>query len=182
MNRTARLESLISTPAAGFEQPFEMLRACHERIQRTLALLQRLRTHVAGHGADEQARQAARDVLRYFEQAAPQHHQDEELHVFPPLIAHGDAATLALVGRLQQDHLQMEARWCLARRVLADIAQGRLSSIDAADEAVLDAFSGIYADHIAAEEQIAYPAAGALLDADGLAAMGREMRGRRGGT
>ena len=180
MTQAGRIAPLISSPGASFEQPFEMLQACHERIQRMLVLLQRLRGHVGEHGVDVQARQAARDVMRYFDQAAPQHHRDEELHVFPPLIAQGDPATLALVSRLQQDHLQMEARWKQARSVLADLEAGTLQALAADQLAVLDAFTGLYADHIAAEEQIAYPAAGALLDADGLAAMGREMSGRRG--
>ncbi|RYF75253.1 MAG: hemerythrin domain-containing protein, partial [Comamonadaceae bacterium] len=73
----------FNAPGVGFEQPFAMLEACHERVQRTLALLGRLRGHVQAHGADEPARQAARDVLRYFDIAAPLHHEDEELHVFP---------------------------------------------------------------------------------------------------
>lgn len=60
-----------------------MLEACHERVQRTLGLLGRLREHVRKQGVDNDARQAARDVLRYFDIAAPLHHQDEELHVFP---------------------------------------------------------------------------------------------------
>jgi hemerythrin-like domain-containing protein len=179
MTQTGRIESLISSPAASFEQPFDMLHACHERMQRMLALLQRLREHMRAHGADEQARDAARDVLRYFEQAAPQHHHDEELHVFPPLIARGEPATLELVGRLQQDHLQMEARWVVARRVLEAVTEGRLQALHAGDEAALDAFAGPYADHIAAEEQVVYPAALALLDADAVKAMGKEMAHRR---
>lgn len=179
MNQTVRIDSLISSPAASFEQPFDMLHACHERMQRMLALLQRLRDHLRAHGADDQARDAARDVLRYFEMAAPQHHQDEELHVFPPLVAQGDSATLDLVGRLQQDHLQMEARWVLARRVLAAVAEGRAHALDAADEVALDAFSSLYAEHIAAEEQVVYPAAVALLDPETVQAMGKEMAHRR---
>ncbi len=182
MNQTVRIDSLISSPAASFEEPFDMLHACHERMQRMLALLQRLREHLRTHGADDQARDAARDVLRYFDMAAPQHHQDEELHVFPPLLAQGVAATLDLVGRLQQDHRQMEARWILARRLLAAVAEGRAHGLNAVDDAALDMFSGLYADHIAAEEQVAYPAAGAMLDPAGLAAMGREMKARRGAT
>ena len=31
----------FNAPSVGFEQPFAMLEACHERVQRTLALLQR---------------------------------------------------------------------------------------------------------------------------------------------
>ncbi len=103
MNQPIRLSSLTAAPAAGFEQPFEMLEACHERVQRMLALLGRLREHLASHGADEQARQAARDVMRYFDQAAPEHHRDEELHVFPPLLAQNDPKVAAVVVRLQQD-------------------------------------------------------------------------------
>ncbi|MFC5497044.1 hemerythrin domain-containing protein [Caenimonas terrae] len=179
MNQTVRVDSLISSPAASFEQPFDMLHACHERMQRMVALLQRLREHMRTHGADEQARDAARDVLRYFERAAPQHHQDEELHVFPPLLAKGDPATRELVGRLQQEHLQMEEHWVVARRVLDAVAAGRLHALAAADEAALDAFSGLYAGHIAAEEQVVYPAAVALLDAGAVQAMGKEMAQRR---
>ena len=57
---TARHLPGFSAPAVGFEQPFAMLEACHERVQRTLALLARLRAHVRQHGADEDARQAAK--------------------------------------------------------------------------------------------------------------------------
>ena len=79
----------MRSPGAGFDQPFEMLDACHDRVRRSLDLLRRLRDYLRGHGhgCDDSARQAARDVLRYFDIAAPLHHEDEELHVFPPLLA-----------------------------------------------------------------------------------------------
>ena len=99
--------------AAGFDQPFELLRGCHARITRMDALLLRLIDHVAlketqgrpkfpcsprgagrradpggaQEGTDAQAQQAADKVLRYFDVAAPLHHEDEELHVFPLLRA-----------------------------------------------------------------------------------------------
>src|SRR5665647_521132 len=87
MNQPIRMASLLATPAVGFEQPFEMLEACHERVNRMLALLVRLREYLPGHGTDDNARQAARDVMRYFDLAAPHHHQDEELsliHISEP--------------------------------------------------------------------------------------------------
>ncbi|GEM_PF-531315 len=99
----------------GFDQPFEMLEACHERVLRMLALLDRLRVHLRTKDCDDSARQAARDILRYFDQAAPLHHEDEELHVFPPLLEQGDAQTVALVQRLQREHGLMSADWALAR-------------------------------------------------------------------
>lgn len=180
MSQPIRMSSLTSAPAATFEQPFEMLAACHERVDRMLKLLARLREHLARNGADADARKAAQDVMRYFDQAAPQHHRDEELHVFPPLIAQGDPATLALVGRLQQDHLQMEARWTNAREVLASIAAGEIDALLPGQEGALEVFAGLYAGHIEAEEQLAYPAAQKLLDEKAIAAMGQEMMRRRG--
>lgn len=180
MTQPIRLQSLVAAPAAGFEQPFEMLEACHERVHRMLALLARLREHLRTHGADTQAQQAAGDVMRYFDQAAPQHHHDEELHVFPPLLAQGDPKTVTVVARLQQDHLQMESRWVAARQVLALVAEGRINALSAEDEAVLDAFSGLYDAHIEAEEGMVYPAARALIDEPGKVAMGEEMMRRRG--
>ena len=175
-----QLRALVSTPAATFEQPFEMLEACHERVQRTLALLGRLRAHLRGHGADGQAQQAARDVMRYFDLAAPQHHQDEELHVFPPLLAQGEPAVVEVVARLQRDHQQMESNWQAARQVLARIADGSLGTPGAEEDAALDAFANLYDAHIRSEEEIAYPAAQAVIDADTLARAGQEMMRRRG--
>ena len=94
----------MHTPGAGFDQPFEMLDACHDRVRRSLDLLARLRSYLRDKGCDDSARQAARDVLRYFDMAAPLHHEDEERHVFPPLLAQtGDAPLLALVRQLQRD-------------------------------------------------------------------------------
>jgi hemerythrin-like domain-containing protein len=182
MNQPIRMASLLATPAVGFEQPFEMLEACHERVNRMLALLARLREYLPGHGADDNARQAARDVMRYFDLAAPHHHQDEELHVFPPLLAAGDAATVDRVRRLQRDHLQMESGWREARKVLDAVASGERQALATRDEAALDLFAGLYGDHILVEEQSAYPAAAALLDGPALAAMGREMTRRRGAS
>lgn len=180
MTQPIRLQSLVAVPAAGFEQPFDMLEACHERVQRMLTLLARLREHLPQHGCDLQAQQAARDILRYFDQAAPQHHRDEELHVFPPLLSLRNAQIASVVLRLQEDHLLMESRWQDARNVLTRIAEGRLHALGPEDDSALDAFAGLYDAHVRAEEEIAYPAALELLDERALREMGEEMMQRRG--
>lgn len=170
----------FSAPAAGFDEPFAMLQACHERVQRTLDLLARLRDHVQRHGADQSARDAARDVLRYFDIAAPLHHQDEELHVFPLLLAQGSAKMHTLVERLQDDHRKMTAEWAEARLPLQRLTRGEASAFTPDDAAAMDRFAQRYRDHIAAEEGHAYPAAEALLSPAALAGMGQEMAARRG--
>lgn len=163
---------MFSSPAAGFDEPFAMLHACHERVLRTLVLLERLVAHLAQHGADTQARDAARDVMRYFDLAAPQHHEDEERHVLPALRAQGQAA---LADRLAADHVAMTQAWQALRPGLDAIARGGASQLleDASR------FAALYREHIALEENSAFTRAQSALDASAQDAMGREMAQRR---
>ncbi|MFZ1501099.1 MAG: hemerythrin domain-containing protein [Giesbergeria sp.] len=149
----------FGAPAVGFDTPFEMLEACHERVQRTLALQQRLCEHLQTKGCDASARSAARDVLRYFDIAAPLHHEDEERHVFPALHAVQDEALLVAVTRLQAEHVAMAQRWTLARSALLALAGGSITQFSAEQLAALDAFAAGYAEHIRTEEEWVYPAA-----------------------
>ena len=170
------------TPGAGFDSPFEMLAACHERVARMLGLLKRLRAHlqVLGH-ADTAAAEAARDVMRYFDKAAPQHHQDEERHIFPALRATTEPAWIALADSLQQEHRQMHEAWLALRPTLAAVSEG-LWPADQAEGRFgrWQAFSALYEQHAQREDEQAYPAAQARLDPAQRQAMGEEMARRRG--
>jgi len=174
----------LRSPSVGFEAPFEMLSACHERVERMLNLLARLRDHVAQNGCDAQAATAATDVMRYFDLAAPQHHLDEELHVFPAVLALHDGRLSLMVTRLQQDHRDMEKYWAAVRQALTRVAHADAhggTAFSEADKANMDAFVAIYKDHIRDEEGLVYPAARRTLDARQLAAMSQDMVRRRGG-
>lgn len=168
---------LHASPAAGFDQPFEMLAACHERVERTLALLERLAAHLAGHGCDAQAAAAARDVMRYFDIAAPAHHEDEERHLLPALRAAGDDAFAA---QLEQEHVELRRRWAGLRRTLSSVVDGTWVAGGADGFGTWHAFAALYRAHAEAEDRLAFPVTRARLDADTLAAMGREMARRRG--
>lgn len=169
------------SPAAGFDQPFEMLGACHQRVRRSLALLQRLVAHVQAQGVDAQARDAAADVLRYFRMAAPAHHEDEERHVIPRLRATGHPRWQALAQRLLDDHQAIGQCWSTLDPLLAAVADGRMPD-RAALQGRADAFVELHREHLALEDEGAFPTAQAQLDAQALHAMGREMAARRGGT
>jgi len=176
-----------SAPLAGLEAPFEMLAACHERVERMLALQARLQQHLKDKGCDEPARQAARDVMRYFDLAAPLHHQDEEVHVFPPLLAGPDAELRALVERLLRDHRQMEQAWVAARRTLQAIADSPAGADGPAPLApeqadALERFAALYRQHLDDENGVAYPAAQAALPPAAVQAMSEDMMQRRGVT
>ena len=167
-------------PAVGFDSPFEMLEACHERVQRTLALQKRLCEHLQTKGCDASAQSAARDVLRYFDIAAPLHHEDEELHVFPALQTIRDPQIQAAVARLHAEHGAMAQRWALARQALLALTEGEISDFSTAQRKALAAFAYGHAEHIRMEEGLVYPAARAAMGAVALQAMAEDMRRRRG--
>jgi iron-sulfur cluster repair protein YtfE (RIC family) len=183
LNRSARVASAFpgfDSPAVGFEQPFEMLVACHARAHCSLALLGRLIMHVDRHGHDANARSAASDVLRYFDIAAPLHHQDEELHVLP-MLAGGDAAGLvAVVAALRADHARMHTLWSGLRPTLVAWSRPCASGVmDATARQRAAEFERMYAAHLQTEEGIVFPAARLRMDAARLHRMSADMQRRR---
>jgi hemerythrin-like domain-containing protein len=172
----------VHAPDAGFESPFGMLGACHERVLRSLALLRRLVDHLGTQGCDEQARAAAHDVWRYFEIAAPAHHADEELHVLPRLRHSGEPKLVEAAEQIRADHRQLEVLWeRLGPRLLA-----LSESTGAWDRSMLeplgelaDAFIAIHDRHVPLEDEVAFPAASARIDASELRGIGLEMAARR---
>ena len=139
---------------SGFDDPLEMLLACHRRIEKQLDTLKRLRTHLEAHGVDADASLAAQNVLRYFQSAAANHHADEEQDLFPLLESRIDdpgeqARFRAFRERLESDHRALEGAWNRLRRPLEGIADGLSRTLPAAD---VQAFVGAYANHILTEE------------------------------
>lgn len=174
---------LFGSPAVGFEQPFAMLQACHERVARSLDLLQRLLDHLEQSGCDEQARSAAHDVWRYFELAAPAHHADEERHVLPLLRASGDLWLAEVARRLQADHEELRAVWGELGPLLLRLHRSQDAMTPARADmlrAQVAAFIAIHERHVPLEDAVAFPAAQARLQPAALEAMGEEMRHRRG--
>lgn len=172
-----------SAPAAGFEAPFEMLDACHERVERMLKLLARLQQRLLVRGWDESVAQAAHDVMRYFDLAAPQHHEDEERHVFPPLLDKGDDVLVTMVKKLQADHREMERSWVAVREVLASLTEpppAGWTRLTPEQAEVLGHFTGLYRHHLDDEDGLIYPAARAQMSAEDLLAMSGDMMQRRG--
>ena len=172
-----------SAPSAGFEVPLEMLAACHLRLQDQCTTLLRLVPHLAAHGADRQAQQAATALMRYFDTSARHHHEDEEQDLFPALLeasAGSDALCLrGLTAALCADHRALEARWRALRRVLEQVAQGAATTTTLA-AADVQGFADLYEQHIAHEEAELLPMAARLLIGAELDRIGLAMRARRG--
>lgn len=170
----------LHTPGAGFDQPFEMLAACHDRVRRSLQLLQRLVEHLQTSGADAMAQDAARDVLRYFTLAAPAHHEDEERHLVPLLLAAGEPRARDAALRMLDDHAEIRSAWQTLDPLLQGVAAGTLPDL-AELRAAAERFCDLHRDHLRLEDEFAFPEAQGRIgaDAQAMAAMGEEMAARR---
>ena len=168
-------------PAPSFDEPLELMSACHGRMTAQLETLRRLAAWLPEHGADDQARQAARAILRYFRTAAVHHHEDEEADVFPRLLERVGAPDRAraegLVRSLLADHQELYAAW--------DALRGRLEAIEAGTPADLldrdvEFFTAQYRNHIQCEEAMLFPLLRRYFSTADLAELGARMSSRRG--
>lgn len=175
------MNELLHDTAPDFDQPVAVLKHCHGRIRKQLATLEKLLVHLPEHGADQQARQAAGAVLKYFEKAAHLHHEDEEQDLIPMLraVAQGeDAATLqALAPVILQDHKDMDAMWQDLHEQLTAIADGSGAQLSSS---TVQRFSQRYLNHMEREESTMAPMAVRLFSPQQMAQLGQAMQRRRG--
>ena len=176
---TVRMTLMDPTP--DFDHPIDLLEACHERIRRMCDLVVRIAEHLSATGVDEDARVAARNVIRYFDTAGANHHRDEEQDLFPALhhfVPSGELnATRALLARLRADHTKLDALWADMRRRLEWLAEDDANEIPVQHA---EAFKAAYVAHIQVEEAELLPLARRVIGIDGLALLGRRMARRRG--
>lgn len=172
------------TPAAGFDQPLELWLACHDRVRRMANLLERLREHLLVNGADESARVTSTSIRRYFDEAAPRHHEDEEVDLFPLLrkllpakAPRKTKAVVAALDRLESEHVELGRLWQTVRALLEAIESGRNVALEAE---LVQKFATGYRQHCELEDTVIADALRHCLGAQELAAVGQAMAERRG--
>jgi hemerythrin-like domain-containing protein len=172
------------TPAAGFDQPLELWLACHDRVRRMASLLERLHEHMKEKGADDAAQVTATSIRRYFDEAAPRHHEDEEIDLFPllrrllPQRAPTDQATvMAALDRLENDHVELGKLWQEVRATLLAIEAGQPALLD---RGLVQRFANSYREHCEIEDTVIAAALQRCLAGEDLDALGQSMAERRG--
>lgn len=169
--------SLLGAAAPGFDRPLEVLEACHAPILKQCATLEKLLVHLPAHGADAQARQAARAILTYFDTAGIHHHDDEERNLLPLLEQAGAPGACELTDLLAHEHDAQAQAWRRLRLQLEQIAGGAAAELDAA---LTQDFIAFHRAHLEFENNRVLPLARAHLGADALERLGRAMAARRG--
>ncbi len=168
---------LMGEVAPGFDQPLDMLEACHRRIAGQCDTLETLLAHHAVHDSDIQAQQAARAILNYFDTAAVWHHDDEERNLFPLLEQAGAAGACDLVELLTREHDELALLWRALRPALTEIAASHPARLD---ESMARRFIALNRSHLDFENTHVLPLARRTLGAADLQRLGSAMAARRG--
>jgi len=168
-----------AAPSAGSPGAFEVLDAFHRQTVDMLARLSDLVSGLDKSGPGGEARRTAQETIQFFSQAARQHHEDEERHVFPPLQDSDDPEIVQAVLRLQQDHHWMDVDWKELSPALASIAAGQGGYDFGALREGVEIFTALTHDHIALEESCIYPRARERFGSAELQQAAREMAERR---
>lgn len=157
---------------------FEVLDSCHRQMLATLDTLAALVERLDAHGPDDAARAMAGEVLAFFSTTARQHHEDEERHVFPKVLASNDPEMVQATLRLQQDHDWIEEDWMELSAHLEALAAGQSWWDPALLREGSEVFIALLHDHVALEEGCVYPEARARMQLTERQTMGREMAAR----
>lgn len=171
-----------SSDASSNETPFELLESCHEKIIHFSSILLKLCTALKQQGWSEELVATAHNITHYFNIASPEHHFDEELHLFPAIIALNAKSEdqqsrdlILLINRMIKEHVESDALWEKINHLLnnksEDFKQLETLSIE---------FEKTMCEHAAIENSIIFPFAKAHISAAEFKKMGIEIAARRG--
>lgn len=149
--------SLTTAPRepTAFDRTAALLAVCHRDIERHLATLERLPGDDGAFRPDAAGAARLREALACFDQALAIHQPDEEIDIFPALLAAAvrpddRSHAYELVSRLMVEHRGLSALWTQIRPALARIAGNGTAALPAGD---LKRFSVLYRTHLEREER-----------------------------
>lgn len=157
-----------------WDEPIDMLYACHGRVKQFCRQLQLLPDYIDQHGLNQAVKNDVRQILNYFNQAAPLHHDDEEKDFFPAL-AQKLPETQKAIDELEMQHEALHQNWYELREKLEALLAEKITNID---PELIQRFVAGYDLHISIEEPLFELGREHLL-ADELASMGKIMAERR---
>ncbi len=162
--------------------PIDWLQDCHGRIRQFSGI--GIRLAEAEGAPDEEVREAAEKLVRYFTIALPLHSEDEERSLAPRLLAKALPAELEkAVVAMQDEHGPIHAlidelvpHW----RTLMD-EPSKLVDLAPALRPLSRKLATIFDPHLSSEEKLIFTAAKERLETAELAEIASEMRARRQG-
>lgn len=175
-------EDLLSPAEAAFSHPLTLLTSCHEKILHFSSALVKLSEKLQQQGWSDNSNVSAGQIRRYFNIAAPEHHKDEELHLFPAIIALDKdlqdpeiKTQLGLINLMIKEHVETDALWETLDNLLA-------SHSEAFDElnAMAIQYAAELAQHAELENTEIFTFAEQRIDKATFEQMGKDIAKRRG--
>lgn len=161
--------------APSFDEPIEMLEACHDKVRHFCHQLSFLPQQLRATGVNAQIRSSIEQIMRYFDIAAPLHHADEEENLFPEILKHCPEFA-PLIERLVGQHLELQHDWLKIREQLIAVHSGKYLALS--ERRVMN-FARRYRLHASDEEEFIFAQARQKIPADILQNLGKIMRERR---
>lgn len=159
-----------------WDEPIDMLYACHGRVKDFCRQLSILPDYLDKNGVNQAVKNDVQQILNYFNQAAPLHHDDEEKDFFPALAQQLPQAQKE-IDELEKQHIHLHSNWDRLSAQLQQLLAGDIQQIDR--QLIADFIAG-YDMHIALEEPL-FELGRQHLEQEQLKAMGKIMAARRQG-
>ena len=135
---------------ASWNEPIEMLYACHSKVKRFCRQPTILPDYLAKNGCNQAVKNDVQQILNYFNQSAPLHHDDEEKDFFPLLVKYVPEAQKD-IDELERQHVTLHGSWTKLSEQLQALLTGDRENVDIA--LINNVVSG-YDKHIALEEPL----------------------------
>ena len=135
---------------ASWNEPIEMLYACHSKVKRFCRQLTILPDYLAKNGCNQAVKNDVQQILNYFNQSAPLHHDDEEKDFFPLLVKYVPEAQKD-IDELERQHVTLHDSWTKLSEQLQALLKDERENIDVA---LINHFVSGYDKHIALEEPL----------------------------
>ncbi|MDX2503695.1 MAG: hemerythrin domain-containing protein [Gammaproteobacteria bacterium] len=168
--------------SAAFERPLDLLSSCHEKILHFSSALLKLSTTLKCEGWSGNLVTSAEQISRYFNIAGPEHHKDEEMHLFPAIIALDPEFTkpetaelVQLINRLIKEHVESDVLWASLNSMLQEKTEDFANLYRLAGQ-----FEAEMRRHVIIENEQIFPFAKAHISATEFKKMGAAIAQRRG--
>ena len=167
---------------ASFEDPLSLLSSCHDKIIHFSSTLYKLTKMLRQDGWSDELINTAKNIRQYFNIAGPEHHLDEEQHLFPALIAlklnsdfDQSKDIIALINQMIKEHIESDALWEKINHLL-EVQSKDFKQL----ESLAAKFERSMHEHAEIENSIIFPYAKAQISKEDFKIMGAAIAKRRG--
>lgn len=171
-----------SSDSPSFEQPLSLLRSCHDKIIHFSSSLYKLSQSLPNEGWNRQLEASAEQIRHYFNIAGPEHHKDEEEHLFPAIIAldptctePGSLERIQLINTLIKEHVQSDSLWEKLDLMLKERTEDFATLAQLAEQ-----FANEMHQHAEIENKQVFPFAEQHISSRQFKEMGQDIAKRRG--